>query len=693
MADGESEASDKAAADQVLELPQEFLQFLDANGVPKEVFTGAIRQEIPRYVRVNPRGPLADLSPAERQKAISQALQTERAVQLVQWLRAGEVTDHRYMEVYACPACGMDILWLTVGKGIVGDNDECARGFQASSNLSRTEAYRNGSLYGVDAASVFAVCCLQPRTKCRVSINAHMMIFQLGLPQAKGSHLGSLLRARCQALHAERCSGTRWHGHWCRRGRATTCGVSHSAAQVQHLQCEALPGRWHHLAPKHGGMVQPGCTSKRVEAAQGSKESSFPRTRGQRGRKRRFEEKAKAEETPAEAAETTVVKNFLYDRVLVDAECTHDASCRHLEKFRTQWGLDSLSGRVPWIRQEGLFDLQLGLLSNGFALLKEGGSLVYATCSLCQRQNEDVVDSLLKQNPSAALSALPLPLCAANLGEPSSSSAPARPSLLEAGGPKGEGGQYCTARFDPVTSGTSGLFIARLQKLKAENVRNSSLGFDPKYAIIRRLVGCVGHSASACAEVDERLPLTAAVPTRFFNKGDKGMIFESPRPEPERKKKQEQRSSSKAPVPKSGPARIRGPVLTGFDIANYGQDFKRATGDFLRRLLCWTVGQPSCASYDTVTDAMGNFQPVLRISHESQTAVGLLNSDFRERKCSSKKEAEESAAQAFWEHPQVLQKAQTLPPSKKACKQKTRCAKHNRKRKEMHPNAPWAKPA
>ncbi|CAL1152651.1 unnamed protein product [Cladocopium goreaui] len=50
------------------------------------------------------RGPFADLSPAERQKAISQALQTEQsAVQLVQWLRAGEVTDHRYMEVYACP--------------------------------------------------------------------------------------------------------------------------------------------------------------------------------------------------------------------------------------------------------------------------------------------------------------------------------------------------------------------------------------------------------------------------------------------------------------------------------------------------------------------------------------------------------------------------------------------------------------
>ena len=43
------------------------------------------------------------------------------------------------------------------------------------------------------------------------------------------------------------------------------------------------------------------------------------------------------------------------------------------------------------------------------------------------------------------------------------------------------------------------------------------------------------------------------------------------------------RSSSKAPK-KSGPVRIRGPVLTGFDIRNYEKDFKRSTGDFLRRL-------------------------------------------------------------------------------------------------------------
>ena len=152
--------------------------------------------------------------------------------------------------------------------------------------------------------------------------------------------------------------------------------------------------------------------------------------------------------------------------------CTHDGSCRHLEKFVTQWGLETLSpslearaalcasgGRVPWIRQEGLYDLQLGLLSNGFRLLKEGGCLVYATCSLCQRQNEDVVKALLEKEPTAVLEALPCSLACERPG-----GAPARPSLLEAEGPRGEQGRYCTARFDPATSGTSGLFVARLRK-------------------------------------------------------------------------------------------------------------------------------------------------------------------------------------------------------------------------------------
>ena len=68
-----------------------------------------------------------------------------------------------------------------------------------------------------------------------------------------------------------------------------------------------------------------------------------------------------------------------------------------------------------------------------------------------------------------------------------------------------------------------------------------------------------------------------------------------------------------------------------------------------------------------------------------------MRAEFTGRKRSTQKEAEESAAQAFWEHPRVLEKAKDLPPSKKARRQKTRCCEHNQKRKALHPDAPWAK--
>ncbi|RHN41963.1 putative multisite-specific tRNA:(cytosine-C(5))-methyltransferase [Medicago truncatula] len=45
--------------------------------------------------------------------------------------------------------------------------------------------------------------------------------------------------------------------------------------------------------------------------------------------------------------------------------------------------------------------LQLNLLTNGFRLLKVGGSLVYSTCSLTVAQNEDVMEQFLKENITA----------------------------------------------------------------------------------------------------------------------------------------------------------------------------------------------------------------------------------------------------------------------------------------------------
>lgn len=130
----------------------------------------------------------------------------------------------------------------------------------------------------------------------------------------------------------------------------------------------------------------------------------------------------------------------LYDRVLVDAECTLDASVRHI----------LLYGKSSPHTTPQLSQLQRRLIYNGFRLLKPGGVLVYSTCSFCTAQNEDVVQSLLDACPSAKL--LPIQFTHNN-GEGTKDVPWDRGSLEH------------TVRFYPKSSGTSGMFIAKITKV------------------------------------------------------------------------------------------------------------------------------------------------------------------------------------------------------------------------------------
>ncbi|XP_052198072.1 rRNA (cytosine-C(5))-methyltransferase NOP2C [Diospyros lotus] len=132
-----------------------------------------------------------------------------------------------------------------------------------------------------------------------------------------------------------------------------------------------------------------------------------------------------------------------YDKVLVDAECTHDGSIRHIQKFE-HWGWTTLQRRVlDAERTDDLAVLQRQLLTNGFRLLKVGGSLVYSTCSLTVAQNEDVVAKFLSENASAELQEID-----------AAKTWPCRSGRI----PK-------SLRFDPITSKTSGLFVVKFTKL------------------------------------------------------------------------------------------------------------------------------------------------------------------------------------------------------------------------------------
>lgn len=107
-----------------------------------------------------------------------------------------------------------------------------------------------------------------------------------------------------------------------------------------------------------------------------------------------------------------------FDKVLVDVECTHDGSMFHLNfqprKEGASGALHSPSAssagdalyqgitnehrmdRMNVDDPEGLFRLQLELLTRGFEQLRSGGRLVYSTCSLSRRQNETIIERFVR---------------------------------------------------------------------------------------------------------------------------------------------------------------------------------------------------------------------------------------------------------------------------------------------------------
>jgi 16S rRNA (cytosine967-C5)-methyltransferase len=78
------------------------------------------------------------------------------------------------------------------------------------------------------------------------------------------------------------------------------------------------------------------------------------------------------------------------DRVLVDAPCTGLGTLRRnpdLKWRQSPGGLEELRHK-----QSSILDAAAGLV-------KRGGRLVYATCSLLQEENEDVVEHFLSTHP------------------------------------------------------------------------------------------------------------------------------------------------------------------------------------------------------------------------------------------------------------------------------------------------------
>ena len=87
------------------------------------------------------------------------------------------------------------------------------------------------------------------------------------------------------------------------------------------------------------------------------------------------------------------------DAVIVDAPCSGYGIIRKKPDIRYKDPKE----------MEELPQLQLQILQNQARYVKPGGVLMYSTCTLLRRENEDVVKSFLAEHPQFSLEALTLP--------------------------------------------------------------------------------------------------------------------------------------------------------------------------------------------------------------------------------------------------------------------------------------------
>ncbi len=79
-----------------------------------------------------------------------------------------------------------------------------------------------------------------------------------------------------------------------------------------------------------------------------------------------------------------------FDKVLVDAPCSGEGMFRKEEQARADWSLEHVSACAQ---------RQLAILDSAAEAVREGGILVYSTCTFSKEENEEVVAAFLKRQP------------------------------------------------------------------------------------------------------------------------------------------------------------------------------------------------------------------------------------------------------------------------------------------------------
>jgi NOL1/NOP2/sun family putative RNA methylase len=79
-----------------------------------------------------------------------------------------------------------------------------------------------------------------------------------------------------------------------------------------------------------------------------------------------------------------------YDRALVDVPCSCEGTIRKNPDTLDEWSLD---------RVEDIAGVQQGILERAIQVTRDGGAVVYSTCTFAPEENEAVLDAVLDSQP------------------------------------------------------------------------------------------------------------------------------------------------------------------------------------------------------------------------------------------------------------------------------------------------------
>lgn len=87
-------------------------------------------------------------------------------------------------------------------------------------------------------------------------------------------------------------------------------------------------------------------------------------------------------------------KSECFDRILLDAPCSSERHVLQDEKYLAQWS----PARIKTLALE-----QWALLSSAYRMLRQNGIILYSTCALAPKENDEVISRLLKKFPDAKI--------------------------------------------------------------------------------------------------------------------------------------------------------------------------------------------------------------------------------------------------------------------------------------------------